>query len=317
MVVIRIVCATKTSSMALRPFRVLILTCLIFITYSGSAQDLRNDKAFFLKKRAEYNQWLRKNHLGHILRADSVSISAHKATLFLRPTYNGKRTCDSLQCAWQRLEKSNKLVNGQSFHERLLHKWAFLAEIHEDQAEVVVRCHDPAHFMAKTYSRDGKVPVEERNIRSGAIIELDLPVTMQGINTGDNKYLFPGKNVNVLCTNARKYLVNYYKDKGTPVLWKAKIDTSYTAYDEFVLEVTHLNYEICPDGYFEYHRIYIKGLQKGPDVELTWEFQGKYGSGIVFPPRKNDYKDMEMHYKSYLEEYQQRLFKKLLDYLRR
>jgi hypothetical protein len=303
--------------MALRPSRVLILTCLLCFFTAASAQDLRSDKAFFNKKRVEYNHWLRRNHLGHILRADSISTTMNRVTLFLRPTYNGKRTCDSLQCAWQHLEKANRQVNGQLFHERLLHKWAFLAEVHEEQAEVVVRCHDPAHFRAKIYSKNGRVPVEERNIRSGALLQIDLPTSLQGINTGDNTYLFRGKNVSTLCTNARRWLVNYYKDKGTPVLWKAKVDTSYTAYNEFVLEVTHLNYEICPDGFFEYHRVYVKGLQKGEDVELSWEFQGKYGSGIIFPPRKNDYKDMDLHYKSSLDEYQKRLFKKLLDHLRR
>jgi len=113
------------------------------------------------------------------------------------------------------------------------------------------------------------------------------------------------------------YLTQYYKGKGTPILWRAKIDTSFALYDEFVMEVTHLSEEVCPDGYFEYHRIYVKGLQKGDDVELSWEFQAKYGSGIAFPPRKNDYKDMEPKYKEELEEYQNRLFKKLLEYLRR
>lgn len=289
---------------------------LVLSSPAVNAQDLRVDKAFFQKKKSEFNVWLRQNRLGHILRADSVAVSAQKVTLFLRPTFQGKRTCDSLQCAWQGLERANRLVNGQHFHERLLHKWAFLAEIHEDQAVVVVRCHDPAHFQAKMYSKNGRIPVEERNIRSGAVLEVSLPSSMQGINSGDNITLLRDKNLGQVCTKARRWLVSHYKDKGTPVLWRAKLDTSYTAYDEFVLEVSHLNYEICPDGFFEYHRVYVKGLQKGNDVELSWEFQGKYGSGIIFPPRKNDYKDMELHYKSSLDEYQKRLFKKMLDYLR-
>ena len=301
--------------MLLRPCRVFFFLCL-FPTLAVHAQDLRVDKVFFQKKRTEYNVWLRQNNLGHIFRADSVAVSAKKAAIFLRPTYSGKRTCDSLQCAWQGLERANKLVNGQAFHERLLRKWAFLAEIHEDQAEVVVRCHDPAHFQARMYGRKGLVPVEERNIRSGAVLELRLPNSMQGINSGDNITLLRDKNLGQVCTKARRWLVSNYKDKGTPVLWRAKVDSSYAAYDEFVLDVTHLNYEICPDGFFEYHRIYVKGLQKGDDVEISWEFQGKYGSGIIFPPRKNDYKDMELRYKSNLDEYQKRLFKKMLDYLR-
>lgn len=307
--------------MAFRLSRAIFLTCLLCCLAAPGARaqkssDLRQDKVFFKKKQAEFGQWLRQNQLNNIFRADSVAVSAKKVTLFLRPAYSGKQVCDSIQCAWTKLEQANRKVNGQFFHERLLHKWAFLAEVHPDQAEVVVRCHEPAHFLAKIYSREGKIPVEQRSIRSGAVVDVRTPNSLQDANIGDNKLTLPGKKVKTVCTTARRYLTDFYKPKGTPILWKAKVDSSYTTYDEFVLEVTHLNYEICPDGYFEYHRIYVKGLQKGEDVELSWEFQGKYGSGIIFPPRKNDYKDMDLRYKSNLEEYQKRLFKKLTDYLR-
>jgi len=309
---------TKPSSMANNPFRLSALICLFCLlsVASTSAQDLRKDKSFFQKKKGEFGLWLKQNKLDKILTADSVSVSSQKVTLFLRPMYKGAHVCDSMQRAWDKLEQTNRKVNGQYFHERLLHKWAFLAEVREDQVEVVVRCHDPAHFMAKVYSKNGKIPLEQRSIRSAAVSDVSTPVSLQDVNTGDNKTLIRGKNVTAVCNTARRFLVNTYKNKGTPVLWKARVDSSYTAYDEFILEVSHLSYEICPDGYFEYHRIYVKGLQKGEDVELSWEFQGKYGSGILFPPRKNDYKDMDLKYKSNLEEYQRRLFKKLMDYLR-
>jgi hypothetical protein len=307
--------------MAFRLLWLIFLTC--FLPCLGASQaaaqpstDLRQDKDFFQKKKTEFSQWLLLNHLAGIFKADSVAVSAKKVTLFLRPPKDSKQVCDSLQCAWTKLEQANKKVNGQFFHERLLHKWAFLAEVRPDQVEVVIRCHEPAHFLAKVYCRDGKVPVEQRSLRSSTVAEVSTPSSLQGINAGENKLLVPNKKVNAVCGSARRYLANYYKTKGTPILWNAKVDTSYTAWDEFVLEVTHLSHEICPDGYFEYHRIYVKGLQKGDDVELSWEFQGKYGSGIIFPPRKNDYKDMDLRYKSNLEEYQKRLFKKLTDYLR-
>lgn len=293
---------------------------LLYLAASGvvaqSPTDLRPDKAFFQKKRNEFDLWLFQNHLNGIFKTDSVAVTTKKVTLFLRPAHDSQLACDSLQCAWTTLEHANKKVNGQYFHERLLHKWAFLAEVVPAQAEVVVRCHEPAHFLAKVYSRDGKVPVEQRSLRGGVVAEVSTPSSLQGVNSGENKLTVYGKKVSPVCNSARRYLTNFYKLKGTPILWRAKVDTSYTAYDEFVLEVTHLNYEICPDGFFEYHRIYVKGIQKGDDVEISWEFQGKYGSGIIFPPRKNDYKDMDLRYKSNLEEYQKRLFKKLTDYLR-
>ena len=312
---------TKSSAMAHRLYRALFLTCFLCLLAAPGARaqkssDLRQDKNFFQTKQKEFGQWLGQNQLDNIFRADSVAVTAKKVTLFLCPAYSGKQVCDSIQCAWTKLEQANRKINGQFFHERLLHKWAFLAEVHPDQAEVVVRCHEPAHFLAKIYSREGKVPVEQRSVRAGAVADVRTPASLQDANIGDNKLAIPGKKVSAVCSKARRYLTNFYKPKGTPILWKAKVDTSYTTYDEFVLEVTHLNYEICPDGYFEYHRIYVKGVQKGDDVEISWEFQGKYGSGIIFPPRKNDYKDMDLRYKSNLEEYQKRLFKKLTDYLR-
>ncbi len=296
------------------------LTCFLafFSQTATQAQnvDLRQDLAFFRAKLPEFQAWLQQNHLDIVLYADSVSAAPRKVTLFLKAAYKGARVCDSLQCAWDRLERSNYQESGQFFHKRLLHKWAFLAEVHEEQAEVIVRCHDPAHFIRRINSQRGIIPVDGRNIRSGAVVDVRIPSSMQGINIGDNAAILPGKKVKAVCTDARRYLANIYKTKGTPILWQARVDSSYTTIDEFVLEVSHLSFEICPDGFFEYHRIYVKGLQKGEDVELSWEFQGKYGSGIIFPPRKNDYKDMNLRYKDNLDDYQRRLFKKLLDYLR-
>jgi hypothetical protein len=294
----------------------LALSCPFSGLYAQSA-DLRKDRAFIQKKLPEFRQWLRQNRLDGIFRADSVAVSAGRATLFLRGAYQGKHVCDSLQCAWDKLEQANKRYNGQYFHERLLQKWAFLAELHPDQAEVIVRCHEPAHFLARITSRNGHVPVEGRSIRSAAVADVSLQGTsLGGVNTGDNTALLRGRQVRQVTGTARRWLTNYYKTKGTPVLWRARIDTTYAAYDEFILEVSHLSDEICPDGFFEYHRVYMKGAQNGEDVVLSWEFQGKYGSGIIFPPRKNDYKDLDLRYKSNLEDYQKKLFKRLLDYLR-
>ncbi len=306
--------------MTFRPFRVILLAFLLLAHAPGvsaQAADLRQDKAFLLKKKADFDKWLQQNKLDKILRADSVGVTAQRATIYLRPAYRGKHVCDSIQCAWNKLEQANRKVNGQFFHERLLHKWAFLAELHHDQAEVVVRCHSPAHFQAKISAKNGKIPVEMRAPRSSTVLEVQTPATMQGVNNGDNLGLIPGKKLSAVCNTARQFLIKFYKPKGTPILWRAKVDTSYYAYDEFIVEATHLSHEICPDGYYEYHRVYVKAVQKGDDVEISWEFQGKYGSGILFPPRKNDYADMELDYKKNLDDYQKRLFKQLTDYLRR
>jgi hypothetical protein len=302
-----------------------ILFCLLLlpafapdVAAQNTTTDLRKDMPFFRKKQKEFNDWLRRNQLGHIFRADSVAATAKKVTLFIRPAYNSHRACDSLQCAWNHLDARNMQQFDQHFYDRLLHKWAFLSEVHEAQCEVIVRCHEPAHFMARISNRQGDISITDgRNVRSAAVMQVSLPGSLESINVGDSGTLLRGQKASSVCRKARTYLAQHYKNKGTPILWRARIDTSFVLYDEFVMEVTHLSDEICPDNYFEYHRIYLKGVQKGDDVEISWEFQGKYGSGIAFPPRKNDYKDMDTKYKENLEEYQNHLFRQLLEYLRR
>lgn len=299
----------------------LLLILCVFSMPKISAQpleDLRQDAAFFRKKLPEFRQWLSESGLDAVFVADSVAVSARKASLFLKPAFRGKHVCDSMQSAWNALESSNRQMNGQFFHDRLLRKWAFLAEVREEQAEVVVRCHEPAHFFARVYGQNGEIPVEQRTLRTAAFLDLQVPTNaLSSATPGDNATLVRNQRVAPVCAAAKRFFVQWYASRGTPVLYSARLDTSYSFEDEFVVEVTHLSYEACPDGFFEYHRIHVSGLQKGDDVELRWEFQAKYGPGIVFPPRKNNYKDMELRYRTELEAYQRTLFRHLLNYLRR
>jgi len=304
------------STCLLRLMLPFVFGALCFADLPAQNSDLRQDRPFFKKKQIEFDAWLNQNGLSTVLMADSVSVTQGTATLYLRPPTASADACAALQDAWSRLEAQNRNVNGQFFHERLLHKWAFLAEIHNDQAQVVVRCHNPAHFYARIYHENGRTPVEGLSVRSMATLQLRTPASLGGVNTGDNSAIIPGKKLGEVTERARKYLYTWYDSKGTPILWKARIAQPYITVDEFILEVTHMSNEIVADGFYEYHRIYIKGKQNGSDVELSWEFQGKYGSGILFPPRKNDYKDTETRYKVALDEYQTRLFKQLIAYLR-
>lgn len=328
----------------LTPFEKIVAIGLAACFWAGSlsgqvVEDLRRDVPFFRKKLPEFRRWLAENELHKILRADTIIVDNQKVTLFLRPAFEGRHVCDSMQCAWNQLEMGNRELNGEFFHDRLLKKWAFLAEVREEQAEVVVRCHEPAHFFVKISGKTtldfgrraldaGGLPskiyrpsstvIEGRSLRSAAGMQISLPGgSLGGANVGENSAIVTGKKVGKVCAEAKAFFLDFYKNKGTPVLWKARIDTSFSFEDEFVLEVTHLSNQICPDGYFEYHRIHVQGKQRGEEVELRWDFQGKYGSGILFPPRRNNYKDLELKYKNELANYQNTLFRRMLNYLSR
>ncbi len=281
------------------------------IAQSPFEEDLRGYEDFFRAKAVEYQKWIEGIGLRHIFRVDSITVAPQKVTLFLSGAFQGARVCDSLQCAWERLEQENFQNYGQYFRERLLKRWAFLAEIHESQAEVIIQCHQPAHFWVRLSSAQGRTLKEGRSVRSG-VLQVSLPTSLREANLGEGRAIIPNQPAAIVCAKARQFLINYYKPKGTPILWRARIDTSFVTFDEFILEITHLSHEICPDGYYEYHRISVICVQRGSDTELSWEFQGKYGSGILFPPRKNDYKDLSERYKENLEDYQRRLFRMLV-----
>lgn len=93
-----------------------LMTCLpaLIGPFQLCAQpvDLRQDEAFFQKKRPEFQSWLRQNQVGDVFYADSVAVSAKKVTLFLRAAYQGARVCDSLQCAWDPWKKTTKNSTG-------------------------------------------------------------------------------------------------------------------------------------------------------------------------------------------------------------
>ncbi len=96
---------------------IILLLAVLPPLSSVSAQglDLRKDAPFFRAKVPEFQAWLRQNQLDGVLVADSVAVSSRKVTLFLRSAYKGARVCDSLQCAWDRLEKTNFRVQWPVF----------------------------------------------------------------------------------------------------------------------------------------------------------------------------------------------------------
>ncbi len=119
----------------------------------------------------------------------------------------------------------------------------------------------------------------------------------------------------------RTYLYNYYKDKGTPLLYNAQIDTSNIFQNECIIEITHLSNEILDKGYFEYIKFGVEiekekeRLDKEDILIIHFDIQGKFGSGVFFAPRKNDYKNIEIHYPLELIEYEQLMRKKIKDYI--
>lgn len=300
---------------------VFLLTMGRVASLSGQS-DLRQDSAFFVKQEQEYQRWLEANELDRTLRTDGVDVQSDRVLLFLTFSGNSSR-CDSLQAAWDSWESQfNKTHRWrQLFHQKLLETWSVLSELSVDSTEIVVRCDGHGLFNIRIFGQaDGRILAQGNQLRAmgGGVIPIPFE-NLKDIYTGGRIDSLSNKlTVRKVRLAVGDYLLNHwYKGKGTPILYNVRIDTTASYYNEFTWEFTHLSHEVLEEGYYEYHRIKIEVQERNGQLELTWQFTGKFGSGILFPPRRNDYKLMETYYKEDMEAYEEKLFKKITEYLQK
>jgi hypothetical protein len=299
-----------------------MIICLLFCcSFLFSQEDYRKYTSFFQTQEAEFQAWLDVNHLSGAFKTDGLLVEQDRVILYLTSPA-GDPHCDSLQMAWKSWESQFNKTHRfrQLFHQKLLETWSVLAEVPAQHTEIIIRCPKAGLFTARIFGEtDGRVLVEENDLKAmgGGII---------GIPFGDLKDIYTGGRLDSLGRRLSvrkvrlevgKFIAKHYEGKGTPILYNVRIDTSASYFNEFTWEFTHLSHEVLDAGYFEYHRIKIEVQERNNKLELTWQFTGKFGSGILFPPKENDYKLMETYYKDDLEKYEQDLFKKITEHLKK
>ena len=304
-----------------RCFWVFLLLC----SWTGlgfSQVDLRRDSAFFAAQEREFQYWLKANEMDLTFRTDGVSVDAGRVYLFL--TFAGENpACESFQAVWDSWEKQFNMAHGFQtlFHEKLLQTWSVLSELSVDSTEIIIRCKGQGLFNVRIFGgADGRILSQgnEMKIMGGGVIPISFD-NLKDIYTGGRSTNIDRKlTVRKVRAAVGDYLLNHwYKGKGTPILYNVRVDTSASYYNEFTWEFTHLSHEVLEEGYYEYHRIRIEVRERNDQLELNWDFTGKFGSGILFPPRRNDYKLMETYYKDDLEAYEKKLFRKITEYLQK
>jgi hypothetical protein len=278
--------------------------------------DFRRDEAFLHTKADDYRAWLAVYQLDRVFRVAGLDVEPQKVTLRLTTAF-ANADCDSLHAAWLFLQEKFWRERHAHLHELLFDKFLFQFELPPDSAAIVIACADPDAFEAHIYGRDGRTLLDEHSRRPLSMgnfaIRLD---SLKTFNAGGKLRRLERRDVQKVTKQVEGFLREHYRDKGFWLRY-AKLDmTSF--YNEIRLEVTDLKNEAIRDGFFEYHYARINIAQAGDQVMINWKFQGKYGSGIFFPPRQpKDYKDMELHYKDELDNYEYVLFRKLEEYLRK
>lgn len=303
------------------------LSGIIFLAISfpgplRAQPGLQQDAGFFSAQEQEFQNWLRANQMDLAFRTDGLDVMPDRVILYLTSAGEDLQ-CARLQASWQAWQKQfNKEHHfRQLFHEKLLETWSVLAELSADSTEIVIRCPELGLFSARIFGEtDGRILVEENGLKAmgGGVIPIPFE-SLKEVHTGGRLDSLSRKlSVRKVRLAIGDYLLNHwYEGKGTPILYNVRIDTSASYYNEFTWEFSHLSHEVLEKGFYEYHRIKVDVQERNDKLELSWQFTGKFGSGILFPPRRNDYKLMETYYKEDLEAYEEKLFRKITEYLQK
>lgn len=277
---------------------------------TGAQNSLTDDEVFLRGQLAEYDEWLRLTRMNHVLRTDSMQIKPDRLIVFLGSPYNdtfSRTSPDSLGIAWRELKLAFEAKSNWKLEEKLFNQASFLMEIHRDSLEVRILGASTFLFYVQISYRD-QLLINQKIAAARADGRIKLPVTELAHVYQSNQPAIRNANVVKVRESISKYLKAYYSTRGTKRLYKAILEVQNEYKNELIYEITYLDHEILHDiGYFEYIRIHVKVEQRDDDVEILYDLQAKYGSGIFKPPRKNDYKSIENKYPEYLRDYQLKL----------
>lgn len=298
----------------------LFLPFFFFLSLSVKAQkNLKEDRIFFKQKTVEFNQWLINKKLHQLLRVDSFRIETNHLYLFLGSPYNDTYTNenpDSLSVAWNSSKKVFKKRTNFSLSERLFNTWTFMCETGRDSVSIHIKGKNSFLFSVEIGSKKNQLYCKEKIAapkREGSITINPLEIKSFRTHTIDSLHC---KQFEEVKNSIKECLHNYYQKRGTQILHSADVKIR-SGEHELLFEITYVSNEILNDiGFFEYIWIAIKVEQnENKQIRIAYDLQGKYGPGIIFPPRKNNYKNMEKNYLIYLNDYELFLKDKIRNYL--
>ncbi len=295
------------------------LLSLFLVLATGHAQQpeqLVQHDSFFQSQRQGMEDWIQVHLPKGILHAVSINTDSTHTGLQFDLTSPGT-SCTQARTAWLDLERKKPAVG----HSVLRH-WAFLAEAQPHEVALRVRCCSKEHFSKEYYLPPAPLP-EGFEAKVGGDKPYVMPLAFAGQEVELNQNNAERSEMTATIRNTKpaqvsKEVRQYCQKKYTSLpkarfIWDAELHFIDLSTTEFILEVSYITNVVAKDRFFEYHRIHVQTQAVGADTQLNVDFRAKYGSGILFAPRRNDYKDMEMVYQSDLLQYRQVFFAQLLN----
>jgi hypothetical protein len=281
----------------------------LILGFGGKAQFNVADSLFFVEATNDFESWLNTMPIREDIHVTGFVIDSNRITLKIET--NTPNDWLALRAAYH--EECHKYI-GDFF----LKAMVFYFEVPLDSAAVFidtkkVGCEVLVKFEDGNFVNNDGLPLE-LVLKNGGdkypISEMDAFSSKPIVLENKSK-----KDIKIIKQQIISYFKGHYQEKGQN--WGRIADFDVLEVDdEFSIEVTNISKEVLDDftiGYFELIIIDIFIQENEKNVEIVYNFRAKYGSGIFIAPRRSGYRSMDQQYSEYLNRYDMKVRKMIVD----
>jgi len=285
---------------------------LIICGYNVFSQDLRYDSTFFSTRLVEYDEWLNYSGFSQVIQVDSFNLNPNNIIVYLGSHYNNMEVFAAAWC--DLMKKYNSKINKALYHE-IYNRLIFYLEVGRDSMIINILGKDTTLFKINM-KFNKELIIQENFAPCNTMGESSDKVNINEIKCISNDTTLSKKDsLSKIRKKISKYLLGFYKGKGT-WLHDAYIDTIKNRNNELIFEVTAINKLILYDrDYYEYHVINVKLQKEDDEIIIELNLFAKYSAGLVFVPRRSEYRDMEIKYSNYVKKYEIKLMEGIIESL--
>ncbi|MFK7798483.1 MAG: hypothetical protein AB8E82_13610 [Aureispira sp.] len=285
---------------------------ILMILSSPIYSQYNRDQPFFDRQKKEYNQWLEAKGFSQAFLASAVKVNQENVVLVLQSQYPE----DTLQKIWLHFKRAYSTNYQTRIAEALFDEYVFMFDLPDQTAAISITDHLGVEKIRISY--DGSVNNHEQftHTLAGGNVKLSVQQLAKPISKQMKRPLSENEKLHFIRKQLSSFIINYYKDKGTPLWYTARIDTTKAYYNQFTYIITCLNHEIIDDGYFEYIQFKVQLALREDYVDVRYDIKGKYASGWFCPEKRQRlYKSMETHHEEALNNYSEDFEKKIEAFL--
>ncbi len=319
----------------------LFLLFLLPTILAAQTENLLTDKDVFEEKKVEYSKWLKASGLGKVLRVETVRVTEGAISLDLGfYTTNG----DTVTIQWNGLKRQfEQQDRGVTLEEELFHKMLYFMEIKPTQGYVqLFNSYDTKKdlyvcFYRGIKSENGKVVVEAQGCKTVIDSITVVPANLSNLRTVAKGDIARKSDKTAVFERIRRYVEARYQSKPQECefrqpkvnwlntdseLYFTVIDLCKEVLDDetnpwwcSVLEPTCTSCRNCRKR--EYLEMYIRYVPMQNGYRIYVSIDAKIGSGWYQEVKRGAYKNMELDYKRYVEDYSKKFKTQLLEELRK